>query len=480
MDLAMSSFYEKHFKGAGGISELWRIAFPMIISSSFDVLIMFIDRLFLARVEPVQMAAMMTGGLTAFTAGTFFIGLLGYSGAMIAHLYGAGRLKDCSKMFTQSLILSIISYPLVLSLIPLCIASFRWAGHSPEQIGYETEYFMITIVFTTLFTLMRAPFGSFFSGIGRTSVIMIANFAGLSVNVVFAFLLIFGKFGFSRMGIRGAAVAVAAGSVANLAVLVCFYFGAANRTKFNVMNSFAFEWTLMKRLLRFGFPSGLEFAISLSAFTTMVTLFHGYGEKAASAVTIAFNWDMIAFLPMIGLQIAVTTLVGQSLGRKDEAGAIRSTWSGLKINLLYSGFMLILFLSIPSYLVKVFEPSVPTPGWNEIAAMAVPMIMMMSVYPISDGMFIVFSGAIRGAGDTTWAMAASAILHWGGALYVYVLTHVLQLPPVTAWTLFVLIFPLFGLTFWLRFRSGKWKGRNVIPDEELPLVPEPTPAIPNE
>ncbi len=480
--MTYKDFYDRHIDGPAGISAVWTIAFPMIISSSFDVLIMFIDRLFLGRVEPLQMTAMFTGGLTAFTCGTFFIGIISYSGAMIAHLYGAGRKNDCSRMVFQALILSVLAYPLILALIPVGIASFSWAGHSPEQIAYEKEYFMITILVTTFFSLLRVPFGAFFSGIGRTSVVMVANFAGLLVNLAIAYVLIFGKLGFPQMGIRGAAIAVALSSVANLAVLSIYYFNSGNRRAYSIDKSYIFEWPLMRRLIKFGFPSGLEFMINLTAFTTMVSMFHGYGEKVASAVTIVFNWDMIAFLPMIGLQIAVTTLVGQNLGRKDEANAIRATWSGLKLNLMYSGLMLLLFLSVPSLLVNVFRPEALPPDWNEIVAIAVPMIMMMSVYPISDGMFIVFSGAIRGAGDTTWAMVASAILHWSGALWAWFLTHHLHLPPVTAWVLFVLIFPLFGLTFWLRFRSGKWKGRNVIPEEELPSggLLEPTPATPNE
>ena len=383
-------------------------------------------------------------------------------------------------MVSQSFMLALIAYPLVLIFIPLGLASFGWARHSEIQIRYETEYFLLTMFITTIFGLLRVPFASFFSGIGRTSVIMVANFAGLVFNLCAAYVLIFGKLGFPQMGIRGAAIAIAISSAANLAVLVFFYLRKKNREEFHIAKSFVYEWALMKKLLKFGFPSGLEFMINLSAFTTMVTMFHGYGETVASAVTIVFNWDMIAFLPMLGLQIAVTTLVGQSLGRKNEENAIRATWSGLKLNMIYSGSMLLLFLTVPKLLVKVFEPATLPPDWDQIAAMAVPMIMMMSVYPISDGFFIVFSGAIRGAGDTTWAMFASATLHWSGALYAWFLTHHLKLPPVTAWILFVLIFPLFGLTFWLRFRSGKWKGREVIPEEELAMEPEPTPAVQKE
>ena len=98
-----------HVRGNAGIGELWVIALPMVISSTFDVLVMFIGRMFLSRVDSLQMAAMMTGGLTCFTASTFFIGMISYSGAIIAHLYGAGRKKDCSRMLTQAVMLAMLA-----------------------------------------------------------------------------------------------------------------------------------------------------------------------------------------------------------------------------------------------------------------------------------------------------------------------------------------------------------------------------------
>ncbi|HPN84752.1 MAG TPA: MATE family efflux transporter, partial [Victivallales bacterium] len=220
----------------------------------------------------------------------------------------------------------------------------------------------------------------------------------------------------------------------------------------------------------------LEFLVNLSAFTAIVSMFHGYGETVASAVTIAFNWDMMSFVPMVGMQVAVMTLVGQNLGRGNEVVAIRSAYSGFKLNLIYSGMMMMIFLLLPSLLSEAFRPN-DVSGWSDIKSVAVPMIMMMSIYPISDGVFIIFSGAIRGGGDTSWAMIASGILHWVAAVITWIATKHLQLPPLAAWGIFLTCFSFLGLTFWLRFRSGKWRGREVLPPESKrpPSDIEPNP-----
>ncbi|MEI8079811.1 MAG: MATE family efflux transporter [bacterium] len=481
MPSSFSRLLQRQFAGPGGITELWRIALPMVISTALDTAMMFIDRCFLARLDPLHMAACMTGGITAFACTTFFIGLIGYATALVAHQYGAGQKAGCPRTITQGLILALVAYPVVLALWPLGVASFHWAGHSPRQIELETSYFSI-LLFGTLIILVRCALSSFFSGIGRTRVVMVGNLAGLAVNTVVAWVLIFGKCGLPPMGMAGAALAVLAGDATALLIQFVAYLRPKLRQEFKLDQAWRFDRPLMGRLLRYGFPSGLEFVVTFSAFAVMVSLFNGYGEAVAAAVTLAFNWDMVAFVPMIGLQIAVTSLVGQNLGRGDEAAAIRAAWSGLKLNLVYSGIMLLLFISIPDLLIRAFQPDVPPPNYDQIVATARIMIIMMCVYPLSDGMFIVFSGAIRGAGDTTWAMAASSLLHWGAVLNTWFLTCYLKLDPVSAWIGFVLVFPIFGLTFWWRFRSGKWRGHLILPAActTRPRQSEPTPCSSSE
>ena len=111
----------------------------------------------------------------------------------------------------------------------------------------------------------------------------------------------------------------------------------------------------MRKLLRFGYPAGVELFLNLLAFTSMILLFHSHGLATATAVTIVFNWDMVSFVPLL-IQIGVVSLVGRYMGAGRPRIAERVTRSGLKMGWSYSSVILVLFVGFPEQLVAVFQP----------------------------------------------------------------------------------------------------------------------------
>ena len=147
-----------------------------------------------------------------------------------------------------TLILGVVAYPLVLTLMPLGLASFRWAGHDPAQIPLESTYFRV-LMYGTLIMLARSAISGFFSGIGRTRIIMFANIAALVVNTLLAWMLIFGRFGAPQMGMSGAALALLTGETVALLILLGAYLTPANRAEFAVDRAWRFDREVMWRLL---------------------------------------------------------------------------------------------------------------------------------------------------------------------------------------------------------------------------------------
>ncbi|MBF0484550.1 MAG: MATE family efflux transporter [Candidatus Omnitrophica bacterium] len=452
----------------GGVREMLTIALPMLVSMTCDTIMIVTDRIFLSRLHPEMMNASMGGGLTVFMMISFFIGLTGYSTALVAQYFGADQKQKCPSVITQSVIVALCAYIPILVCRPLAHKMFLFMGVPLSQLVYQNLYFDI-LLYGSIITLIRGIFSCFFSGIGRTRIVMAASFTAMVVNAVAGYILIFGKFGLPALGIRGAAYGVLLGGSSGLIVLACAYFKQNNMLEFNIVNSFKFSREVISKLLRFGTSPGLELFLNLLAFNSMVMVFQSHSPITATAATIVLNWDMVSFVPLLGIEIAVTSMVGRYMGAQDPDTAHKSVISGLKVGLIFSTFILILFVGFPWYLVEVFHPSGTQETFLKSVPMALFMIRAASLYILVEALFVVFIGALRGAGDTFWAMFISVTLHWSMVFVVVFALRIMRWTPEVGWSFMVAIFLLFSFFVYLRYKSGYWRNIKVVEPEILPL-----------
>ncbi len=448
----------------GSIIEMFAISFPMMVSQGCETMMIFTDRLFLSKLGPEQMSAALMGGLTVFMMTTFFIGITGYTNALTAQYYGADKKNKCGTVVTQAGILSLIGYPIILSLSPLINWYFDISGIAEAQLVPQKMYFNM-VIYGVIFNLLRNCFSGFFSGIGKTGYVMIAAIVSMIVNIAANYVLIFGKLGFPSLGIRGAAVGTIIGGFSGVMVLFLIYVGYKYRREFGITQSLHYEHDVMIKLLRYGYPAGLEMFLNIIAFNLMIMLFHADGIVTATAATIVFNWDMVSFVPLIGIQIGVTSLVGRYMGMGYPDTAHKATLSGLTIGWMYSGTVLIIFTFFPQPLVDLFSPHEFSSVFNDARPLAIFMVRMAAVYVMVDTMFCVFTGALRGAGDTLWAMIITGILHWTLVPILFIILHVLNLSARVGWVTTVLVFVSFGTLIIWRYSTGKWREITVVERE---------------
>jgi MATE family multidrug resistance protein len=458
------TFFRNYFSGydrPGGIKEVLVLAFPMIISTACDGVMTFTDRLFLARVGSEQMNAAMGGGVAMQMLMFFFVGLIGYSTALVAQYYGAGEKHNSSKAAFQAILITLIAWPVILLIKPLVVVYFHFMKISEVQIGFQIQYLNI-LAWGSVFALVRYALGCYFTGIGKTPIVMIATITAMLVNVVLDYIFIFGKLGFPAMGIKGAALATVIGSVFAVIVLLFAYLNRTNRIEYMIMKSLKFNFIIMKKLIYYGLPAGIEMFLNFLAFATMISLFHSRGDVAATATTIMFNWDLVSFIPLLGIEISITSLVGRYMGAAKPDVAHHAAISGVKTGLFYSIIILILFVFIPEWLVRVFHPQNPSEVFESAVPIAVSMIRIASFYVLVEAVLVAIIGALRGAGDTHFTMVASVISHWMFVPILYFSLHVANLSITTSWLFLVIFFLSFCTVFIIRFRRGKWKLIKVI------------------
>ncbi|MGH1373438.1 MAG: MATE family efflux transporter [Cellvibrionaceae bacterium] len=436
------------------LSMLLAIALPMIVSQSTYAVMIFTDRYFMSLIGPTHVAATLGGGVAALMCVSLFMGLLSYGNALVAQALGAKQYGQCSRTVTQGVVLTFLSLPILALSAWGVYLGFDQLGHDPQQTVLEKSYFKVLILGAG-FTLLKTCLASYFAGIGRTSVVMTADLLAVLLNVPLSYGLIFGVWGLPQLDIMGAALGTVLSNLFALAVFVCFYLGPKNSRVYEVAKSLKLEMPLLKRYLTFGFPSGLEMFLNIAAFNAFILLFQSYGVVQGAAAAIVLNWDILSFVPMVGLHIAVISLVGRCVGAGDYKRLNAVISSGFLLGLVYSGILALLFIVFRESLVDVFITDAT--GDEQIRELASWMMVGMASYVMADAVILISGGVLRGAGDTRWLMTASALVHWAMVVVAYLVIMEWQLGPKVAWLVFVGMILSLALCFTLRLVSPSWR-----------------------
>ena len=436
------------------MAELLRLALPMVVSQGTFAVMIFTDRYFMSQIDPVHMAAALGGGVASFFSFCFFIGLFSYANAMAAQYLGSGELEKCPKVVTQGMVMTVMSAPFLTLITFLVAGVFEGMGHDPEQVELERTYYLI-LMSGVLFTLAKTVISSYFAGIGRTHVVMICDLFGLIINVPLSYVMVFGALGFPELGIVGAGISTVISTLLAFGLFVAFYFLKEHRDKFNVRSSLSLDIKILRRFWRLGFPSGLELFLNVAAFNLFLLMFQSYGIAEGAAAAIVFNWDILSFVPMIGLNVGVISLIGRFVGARDLARADEVMTAAFVVGLAYSALLAAAYITFRYPMVEVFAP--PSGDFTAIRELSVFMMVGLSSYVMADAVILVSGGVLRGAGDTRWLMVASVSLHWAMLVAQFFIIRVFVLSPRVSWLALVALVFAIALVYALRLRSGRWR-----------------------
>ena len=345
---------------------------------------------------------------------------------------------------------------------------FGFLGHAESVQKQEVVYFQILSI-GAFIPLMLGAFSAFWAGRGKTLFVMINNFVVTGLNIPLNYAFIYGKWGAPELGIAGAAIGTVFAALAGLILYLLFFFRKQERQKYGVWPP-VFEKDLFKRMLRFGTPSGIQLFLDLLAFNVFVILLGLLGQNEnenlviQEASTIALSINSISFTPMIGIGQAVSVLVGQYVGAGKIADACRSVRTSRTLTILYTGTMGLIFIFNPDPLIGLFSRSGDA-GQLETMEMVRLFMKFIAGLTIFDGLVIIFSSAVKGAGDTKFAMYANVSLAFALCAIPCVIAWLLNLKVIIFWIILDVYIITCAFVFIARYIQGKWKKMHVIEDE---------------
>lgn len=453
-----------------GYADVLRVSLPLVASLASTTLMQFTDRLFLSHYSVEAIAAAVPAALANLVVLLTFMGIITYSNVFIAQFTGAGLRHRVGVTLWQAVYLSVASGILLQFAAAGGESLFALAGHDPEVQLQEVVYFSI-LTGGGIWALLSASLSCFFSGRGRTRILMLASFMGVLINIPLDYYLVFGipavpflNFGgLEPMGIAGAAYATVTGWVVNLVILAVFVFTPRNEREYRVWSGRRPDFALLRRIVRYGFPSGVNSFMELLTSTIFVFVAGRLGSHALAATNITFSINGVSFLPALGLNIGASVLVGQAMGRNNPAQAEKAAHSSLHIALCYMAVMALVFVTLPGFLMGLFRPSGVDPATAAgITATGAVLLRYVAFYSVMDAWSLIYFGSLKGAGDTwfvMWAMTGACVCMLIGA---YIANRYYPGSLHALWLVFTAVVSGLAGSAALRFYFGPWRKLRLI------------------
>lgn len=449
----------------GNVFEALAVMAPLVAAMAAGAVNQFADRLFLSQYSDAAIEASLPGGMLGWLFICFVMCSVAYSGTFVAQFKGAGRRRDAVRSLSQGVWLSLASAPLFLATIPIGGAFFSFFGHAPEVAAAEREYFDVMMIGAPL-NVLSAVLGGYFSGMGKTRVTGAASLAGNIANIFLDWLFVFGRWGCPEGGIAGAAWASNLATFLTCAILAAMIlrdktFRTAVRS--GRAAALAPDRALALRILRFGTPSGLQISLDCLTFTVFVMITGRLDAMSLAVSNVVFTINHLSFAPLSGMNQAAGVLTGNYMGAKDPASAVRAGWSSVVISWVYFALFAVFVAFCGDWLMGVFHGGEASrfdlAGYK---ALGKTLMWLLVAWGFFDATDIVLAGALKGAGDTKFVMAAYIIV--SSFIWTPMFLAVAKFHPgiVPMWCTMPVYCILNAIVILSRWCGGRWKRLRIV------------------
>lgn len=390
------------------LKQITFLSFPVLVSNLLQTLVTVIDTIMVGRLGPIEIAAIGLGNTVRIL---LFVTVMSVAGGAISLIAQAKGSRDVARMsvVTRQSLLSGFFISLLLGVLGFFLAEplvrFMESGGNEEAIGIAVAYLKIIFI-SSPFLLLNFIQARLMQGAGDTITPLFMTMVLLVLNVLFNYVFIFGYGGIPAFGVMGAAIGTAFARGIMMVFGLWLFYSGRNVVKI-LQGSWAPDWQMIKDILNIGIPSGIQgfFRHVGNVVVLKLVTATSIGTLGAAAFAIGIQIESFVMQPVLGINVAGTSLVGHAIGRWQTKMAF---YKG-NILIVFGIIVMIIFvvpvLLFSDFFIKLFDPSA-----NELIVSSAKSFFKwnMAVLPLY-AIALVATGAMRGAGDTKPAMISSII-----------------------------------------------------------------------
>ncbi len=437
--------------------QVWTLALPVVLTNLLQTSVNVIDTFMVGRLGPIPIAAVGMGNAIRMLILILLLSVAGGAMSLVAQAKGA-RDPDQMSFVTRQAISSGFLLSLVLMAIGLPLARplmiLANSGGDPEAVVLGTEF--LHILFLGMpFLVLNIVFNRLMQGAGDTVTPLILTAGVNALNVLFNYVFMFGFGPIPAYGVAGAAIGTVISRGLGIGVAFIIIYSGRNVIKI-LPGTYWPDWQMFIDIFAIGVPSGIQGVFRNGSRLLVMGIITSteVGTYGAAALAIGFQVESLAFMPVLGINVAATSLVGQALGSWQPHEARRR---GNMAVVMGIGLMIILATPMVIFapaIITFFDPSAhPVLLSTGTAYLRINTVML----PIA-AIAMVTNGAMRGAGDTFPAMISTGFNRaFISVTLAYIFAFTLGYGSVGVWYALAVGIVLDGLFMGVRWRSNIWE-----------------------
>ena len=423
------------------------LAYPVVISQIGQVSVSLIDNMMVGHVGTSELAAASFAN-SVFMIGMFFgMGITFGITPLIGSAFGNGKLNEVV-VWLKNGIFTHLSAALVLCLIMVGVYFLLpFMGQTTSVTELAQPYYLLLCTSYIPFMLFFS-FKQFFEGIGNTKIAMHITITANLLNVVFNYLLIFGKLGFPEMGLNGAGLGTLISRVAMPILFVIYiiktpglkrYFVLAHREPFNKEK--------ITSLLKIGIPIAFQLIVEVIAFSIGAIMMGWLGEVPLAAHQVAIGMASFTYMISLGISQANTIRVSHQMGVKDYKALKFAAFASTHLVLVFMSAMGVVFIFARNVLPFLFTVD------TSVVKIASGLLIIAAVFQVFDGLQVVMLSTLRGMADVRLPMFIAFLAYLiVGIPISYFLAFKLMFGPQGIWLGYVAGLGTAGILFYFRFQ----------------------------
>lgn len=434
---------------------IWKVAYPILISLVMEQMIGLTDTAFLGRVGEIELGASAIA--IVYYMVLFMIGF-GFSlGAqiIIGRRNGEGRYRETGKIFWIGLYFVLGLSGIIILLSELFSPwLMKFMVSSPAIYEAALSYVRWRLP-GMVFAFITAMFRAFYVGTTQTKTLTLNSIVMVLSNIVFNWILIFGKLGCPALGITGAAIGSSLAELVSLIFFMIYTWRKCDRRKYGLDKASGFDASELKGMMPVCSWTMIQNTISISTWFIFFLYIEHLGERALAVSNITRSVSGLIWVVLQAFSATCSTLVSNIIGEGHQEKVMSLVKRILKLSYGIVSVMIILFCLFPEMIARIYT-DIP----DLINASVPAMVVMCSSYFLNVGGQVFFQ-AVSGTGSTKTAFKLEMVALTVYMIYCTVIIGILKLDVAICWTAEHVYAGMLFLCSWLYMRSGRWKNRRI-------------------